>query len=142
MADRNLERYAAISVADTTMRFSDAPTQQSKPTDEQLIRNLALAERMQAIGARHGRSAGEVAIAWTLRHPAVAAAIVGMRSAEQVAGVIGAVEFRALAGRSRRHCRKLRSVLAGAWEREGPLPWKCILMHNWCRMPRLLRKSA
>lgn len=59
-----------------------------------LSRNLELAELMKQIGARHGRSAGEVAIAWTLRHPAVTAAIVGMRSAEQVAGVIGAMEFR------------------------------------------------
>ena len=49
---------------------------------------------MKAIGARHGRSAGEVAIAWTLRHPAVTAAIVGMRSPEQVDGVIGALDFR------------------------------------------------
>ena len=62
--------------------------------EPQLTRNLELAERMKAIGARHGRAAGEVAIAWTLRHPAVTAAIVGMRSAEQVAGVIGAMEFR------------------------------------------------
>ena len=59
-----------------------------------LTRNLELQELMKQIGARHGRSAGEVAIAWTLRHPAVTAAIVGMRSAEQVAGVIGAMEFR------------------------------------------------
>ena len=49
---------------------------------------------MRRIGARHGRSAGEVAIAWTLRHPAVTAAIVGMRSADQANGVIGALEFR------------------------------------------------
>jgi aryl-alcohol dehydrogenase-like predicted oxidoreductase len=34
-----------------------------------------------------------VAIAWVLRHPAVTAAIVGMRSAEQAAGVAGALEF-------------------------------------------------
>ncbi len=61
--------------------------------EPQLSRNLALAEAMKQIGARHGRSAGEVAIAWTLRHPAVTAAIVGMRSAEQVAGVAGALEF-------------------------------------------------
>jgi len=59
-----------------------------------LSRNLALADLMKQIGARHGRSAGEVAIAWTLRHPAVTAAIVGMRSAEQAAGVLGAMEFR------------------------------------------------
>jgi aryl-alcohol dehydrogenase-like predicted oxidoreductase len=62
--------------------------------EPQLSRNLALAELMRRIGARHGRSAGEVAIAWTLRHPAVTAAIVGMRSAEQAEGVMGALEFR------------------------------------------------
>jgi aryl-alcohol dehydrogenase-like predicted oxidoreductase len=59
-----------------------------------LSRNLQLADLIKAIGARHGRSAGEVAIAWTLRHPAVTAAIVGMRSPQQVEGVIGALEFR------------------------------------------------
>ena len=59
-----------------------------------LTRNLALAEKMKEIGARHGRSAGEVAIAWTLRHPGVTAAIVGMRSAAQARGVLGALDFR------------------------------------------------
>jgi aryl-alcohol dehydrogenase-like predicted oxidoreductase len=59
-----------------------------------LSRNLTLADLMKQIGARHGRSAGEVAIAWTLRHPAVTAAIVGMRSAEQAEGVLGAMDFR------------------------------------------------
>ena len=59
-----------------------------------LSRNLDLAELLRTIGKRHGRTPGEVAIAWTLRHPAVTAAIVGMRSASQVDGVIGAAEFR------------------------------------------------
>jgi aryl-alcohol dehydrogenase-like predicted oxidoreductase len=59
-----------------------------------LTRNLALQDLMQRIGERHGRSAGEVAIAWVLRNPAVTAAIVGMRSAEQARGVLGALEFR------------------------------------------------
>jgi aryl-alcohol dehydrogenase-like predicted oxidoreductase len=59
-----------------------------------LSRNLELAQLMKRIGERHGRTAGEVAIAWTLRHPAVTAAIVGMRSAEQARGVLGALEFR------------------------------------------------
>jgi aryl-alcohol dehydrogenase-like predicted oxidoreductase len=63
-----------------------------------LSRNLELAELMKQIGARHGRSAGEAAIAWVLRHPAVTAAIVGMRSAQQTAGVIGALEFRLTPG--------------------------------------------
>jgi len=59
-----------------------------------LSRNLELAALLAAVGKRHGRTAGEVAIAWTLRHPAVTGAIVGMRSAKQVDGVIGAAEFR------------------------------------------------
>jgi len=59
-----------------------------------LSKNLKLADLMKAIGERHGRSAGEVAIAWTLHNPAVTAAIVGMRSAKQVEGVIAAMEFR------------------------------------------------
>jgi aryl-alcohol dehydrogenase-like predicted oxidoreductase len=80
------ERVAALPQDDFRRR---APAFQ----EPQLTRNLALADKMKEIGARHGRSAGEVAIAWTLRHPAVTAAIVGMRSAEQVAGVAGALEF-------------------------------------------------
>lgn len=59
-----------------------------------LTRSLELAELLKDIGSRHGRSAGEVAIAWTLRQPAVSGAIVGARSAEQVDGFIGALEFR------------------------------------------------
>jgi aryl-alcohol dehydrogenase-like predicted oxidoreductase len=59
-----------------------------------LTRNLNLAELLREIGKRHGRSPGEVAIAWTLRRPEVTGAIVGMRSARQVEGVIGAANFR------------------------------------------------
>jgi aryl-alcohol dehydrogenase-like predicted oxidoreductase len=62
--------------------------------EPQLSRGLALAEKLREIGARHGRTAAEVAIAWTLRHPAVTAAIVGLRSPAQLEGVIGAAEFR------------------------------------------------
>jgi len=35
-----------------------------------------------------------VAVAWTLHHPAITAAIVGGRSAEQVEGLAPAIEFR------------------------------------------------
>ena len=59
-----------------------------------LTRNLQLAEKLKEIAARHNRNAGEAAIAWTLANPAITAAIVGIRNAEQVAGVIGAMEFR------------------------------------------------
>ncbi len=59
-----------------------------------LSRNLELAELLRQIGQRHGRTAGEVAIAWTVNNPAVTGAIVGLRKAEQIKGVIGALEFR------------------------------------------------
>ena len=69
-------------------------TQNRDFQEPQLTRNLKLVERLRDIGRRHGRSPGEVAIAWTLRHPAVTAAIVGARSAAQVDGFIGAADFR------------------------------------------------
>jgi aryl-alcohol dehydrogenase-like predicted oxidoreductase len=59
-----------------------------------LTRNLNLAEKLKTIGEKYGRTAGEVAIAWTLRNPAVTGAIVGVRSKEQLKGIIGAMEFR------------------------------------------------
>lgn len=59
-----------------------------------LTRNLKLVEGLREIGNRHGRTPGEVAIAWTLRRPEVTGAIVGMRSPAQVDGVIGAADFR------------------------------------------------
>jgi len=62
--------------------------------EPKLTKNLELVERMREMGKRHGRTPGEVAIAWTLRRPEVTAAIVGMRSASQVDGVIGALDFR------------------------------------------------
>lgn len=58
-----------------------------------LARNLRLVEVLRRIGTRHKRSPGEVAIAWTLRHPAITGAIVGARSADQVEGFRGAAEL-------------------------------------------------
>ena len=55
-----------------------------------LSRNLRLADTLRAIGRRHNAKPGEVAIAWTLRNPAVTGAIVGVRSPQQVSGIIGA----------------------------------------------------
>jgi aryl-alcohol dehydrogenase-like predicted oxidoreductase len=62
--------------------------------EPRLSRNLKLVELLEEIGREHGRSPAEVAIAWTLRHAAVTAAIVGGRRPDQVDGIIGAAEFR------------------------------------------------
>jgi len=57
-------------------------------------RNLKLVELLRQIGMPHAKSPGEVAIAWTLKHPAVTAAIVGARKPGQLPGLIGAAEWR------------------------------------------------
>ncbi|HEY4050355.1 MAG TPA: aldo/keto reductase [Acidobacteriaceae bacterium] len=59
-----------------------------------LARNLAIADLLKTIGARHEVAAGVIAIAWTLHNSAVTAAIVGGRNAKQVEGVIPAMNFR------------------------------------------------
>ena len=58
-----------------------------------LSRNLRLVERLRSVGQRHGASPGEVAITWTLKNPAVTAAIVGVRSAQQAKGIAGAADL-------------------------------------------------
>ncbi|MGN6168418.1 MAG: aldo/keto reductase [Solirubrobacteraceae bacterium] len=52
--------------------------------EPQLSRNLELVERLRTVAARHDTEPGTVAVAWTLRNPAVAAAIVGFRRPDQV----------------------------------------------------------
>jgi aryl-alcohol dehydrogenase-like predicted oxidoreductase len=63
-------------------------------TEPNLSRNLALVDRLHEIAKRHNRTVGEVAIAWTLHHPAVTGAIVGARSAKQAEGVMRAGDLR------------------------------------------------
>ncbi len=58
-----------------------------------LSRNLRLVEKLRSVGQRHGASPGHVAIAWTLKNPAVTGAIVGVRSAQQAQGVVGAANL-------------------------------------------------
>ena len=62
-------------------------------TEPQLTGHLALVDRISSVAARHGVSPGAVAIAWTLRNPAVTAAIVGMRRADQVDPLIVAADL-------------------------------------------------
>src|SRR5579863_5106681 len=61
--------------------------------EPRLSKNIELVERLRKVGARHGRSPGEVAIAWVLSNPAVTGAIVGARNAKQADGVMRAGEL-------------------------------------------------
>jgi aryl-alcohol dehydrogenase-like predicted oxidoreductase len=64
--------------------------------EPRLSKNLELVERLCHVGARHGRTPGEVAIAWTLRLPAVTGAIAGARNAKQAEGVLRSGELKLL----------------------------------------------
>jgi aryl-alcohol dehydrogenase-like predicted oxidoreductase len=80
------ERIASLPATDwrRAARYFKEPT---------LTRALTLVERLEEVSARYGRTPGEVAIAWTLRHPAVTAAIVGARRPQQVDELVGAASL-------------------------------------------------
>jgi aryl-alcohol dehydrogenase-like predicted oxidoreductase len=61
--------------------------------DPQLTENLELVERLRVIAERHHTVPGAVAVAWTLRHPAVDAAIVGFRRPDQVEPLLAAANL-------------------------------------------------
>ena len=62
--------------------------------EPKLSRNLKLVELLREIGKPHHIEPGVVAIAWTLRNPAVTAAIVGARRPDQVEGILPAMTFK------------------------------------------------
>jgi aryl-alcohol dehydrogenase-like predicted oxidoreductase len=53
-------------------------------TEPLLSQNLALVERLRAVAELYDVTPGAVAVAWTLRNPAVDGAIVGFRRPDQV----------------------------------------------------------
>ena len=84
----NRERIAAMP-ADDWRKEKNANYQEPR-----LTRNLNLVELLKGIGAKHGRTPGEVAVAWVLRHPAVTGAIVGARRPGQLKELVGAADWR------------------------------------------------
>jgi aryl-alcohol dehydrogenase-like predicted oxidoreductase len=62
----------------------------SRFREPQLSEHLATAERVSSVAERLGVSPGAVAIAWTLRNPAVDGAIVGLRRPDQVDELLAA----------------------------------------------------
>jgi len=62
--------------------------------EPRLSQNLQLVERLRNVAARYGTTPGAIAIAWTLRLPAVTGAIVGARDAKQAEGVMRGGEIK------------------------------------------------
>jgi aryl-alcohol dehydrogenase-like predicted oxidoreductase len=77
------ERFAALPQSDWRRK--------GKYFQEPLFSEaLRVVERLETIGQRERRTPGEIAIAWTLRHPAVTGAIVGARHPDQISELAGA----------------------------------------------------
>ena len=77
----------------TNLPLNDWRSRNPEFQEPKLSRNLLIAQRLREIGQRYGVSAGAVAIAWTLRNPAVTGAIVGARNASQVDGIAAAADI-------------------------------------------------
>lgn len=61
--------------------------------EPELSHNLELVERLSAVADRHHTAPGAVAVAWTLRNPAVDGAIVGFRAPGQVDPILAAANL-------------------------------------------------
>jgi aryl-alcohol dehydrogenase-like predicted oxidoreductase len=85
MLTGGMTRGRIASLAEDDWRKHDTRFQ-----EPELSKNLALVERLEQVAARHDTSAGTVAVAWTLRNPAVDGAIVGFRRPDQVDPILTA----------------------------------------------------
>jgi len=92
-----------LSGAMTRERIATLPEDDHRRRREEfreplLTRALDLVERLRAIGHSHGCTAGAVAIAWALHHPAITGAIVGLRRPDQVGDIARAMTLTLDAG--------------------------------------------
>ena len=78
---------------DTTFPEGDWRASSDLFSGDAFRRNLAIVRRLQELAESRGVTVGQLAIAWTLAHPAVDVAIVGARSPEQIAHTVPAAEI-------------------------------------------------
>jgi aryl-alcohol dehydrogenase-like predicted oxidoreductase len=81
-------------------------------------RNLELARELERFAGERGHTVGELAIAWTLAHPAVHVAIVGARSAEHIEASARAADIELTAG----DLAEIEQVMEAAVAVAGPSP--------------------
>jgi aryl-alcohol dehydrogenase-like predicted oxidoreductase len=84
------ERLASLPEGD--WRKSE-PHYQPDYQEPLLSRNLELVARLRPVAERRGWSLASMAVAWTLRQPAVTGAIVGFRRPEHVEGIVAATDL-------------------------------------------------
>jgi 1-deoxyxylulose-5-phosphate synthase len=83
-------KYRRGEVAPEGSRYAEGGNLAGLATDA----NFGTLERLEAVGKRHGKSVGQAALAWLLRKPVVASAIIGASSVEQLQENLGAADWR------------------------------------------------
>ena len=83
-----------------------------------LTQNLEVVRQLEAVADQIGCTLSQLAIAWTLAHPAVDVAIVGSRSAEHIEEAVGALEVEL----GERELQWIEGIMQGAVGEEGPSP--------------------
>jgi aryl-alcohol dehydrogenase-like predicted oxidoreductase len=79
---------------DTTFPLDDWRSGSSLFQGETFRRNLEAVRKLSELAAERGATVSQLAVAWTLAHPAVHAAIVGARSPDHIAESVGAADLR------------------------------------------------
>jgi L-glyceraldehyde 3-phosphate reductase len=102
LTDRYLEGIPRDSRAARPTGF----LQREQVTEER----IAQARRLNAVAAARGQSLAQLAVAWVLRQPAVASALVGASRVEQLEANVAAIDRLALADDE---LREIQAVLAG-----------------------------
>jgi aryl-alcohol dehydrogenase-like predicted oxidoreductase len=85
---------------------------------ETFRRNLETVRELDRFARERGRTVSQLAIAWTLAHPAVDVAIVGARLAAHIEDSVGAAEFEL----SEQDLAEIDRIMAGAESVAGPSP--------------------
>ena len=104
--------------ASTTFDPDDWRAKSSDFTGENFRRNLAVVERLKELARERGVSLPQLAIGWTLAHPAVDVAIVGARRPAQLDGTAPAADIELTAA----DLQKINAILADAVPLWGPHP--------------------
>ena len=77
----------------TSLPDSDWRKHDPRFQEPELSKRLAIVERLETVAARLDATPGAVAVAWTLRNPAVDGAIVGFRRPEQIDPILDAASL-------------------------------------------------
>lgn len=78
---------------ETTFARGDWRATDPEFTGEGLRRNVAIVERLRSVAERFGKTVAQLAIAWTLAHPAVTSAIVGVRQERHIVDALPAGDW-------------------------------------------------